>query len=91
MRNIGGKLATEISVFVCAKCFSCVLFATLWTTAHQAPLSMVFSRQEYRSGLPCPPPEDLPDPGIEPISFSLLHRQAGSLPLALPGKPCGNK
>ena len=39
---------------------------TLWTVACQAPLSMVFSRQEYCSGLPCPPPGDLPHPGIEP-------------------------
>ena len=37
--------------------------------ACQAPLSMGFSRQEYRSGLPCLPPEDLPDPGIEPVSL----------------------
>ena len=81
----------EISVCVRAKCFSCVLFATLWTTAHQAPLSKGFSRQEYWRGLPYPPSEDLPYPGIEPVSFSLLHRQAGSLPLAPPGKPCGNK
>ena len=41
------------------------LFVTLWTLACQVPLSMGFSRQEYWSGLPCPPPEDLPDPGIE--------------------------
>ena len=39
---------------------------TPWTVAHQAPLSMEFSRQEYWSGLPCPPPGDLPDPGIKP-------------------------
>ena len=39
---------------------------TPWTAAHQAPLSMRFSRQEYWSGLPCPPPENLLDPGIEP-------------------------
>ena len=39
--------------------------ATLWTRVHQAPLSMGFSRKEYCSGLPCPPPGDLPDPGIE--------------------------
>ena len=39
--------------------------------AHPAPLSMGFSRQEYWSGLPCPPPGDLPDPGIEPASPSL--------------------
>ena len=42
------------------------LSATPWTVAHQAPLSMGFSRQEYWSGLPCPPPGDLPKPGIEP-------------------------
>ena len=41
------------------------LFATLWTVARQAPLSMGFSRQEYWSGFPCPLPGDLPDPGIE--------------------------
>ena len=40
----------------------------LWTAACQAPLSMGFSRQEHWSGLPCPPPGDLPDPGIEPVS-----------------------
>ena len=42
---------------------------TQWTTADQAPLSMGFSRQEHWSGLPCPPPGDLPDPGIESTSF----------------------
>ena len=41
------------------------LFATLWTMAQQAPLSMEFSRQEYWSGLPFPTPVDLPDPGIK--------------------------
>ena len=44
-------------------------FAALWTVALQAPLSMGFSRQEYWSGLPFPPPGDLPDPGIEPVSL----------------------
>ena len=44
------------------------LFATLWTIACQAPLSMGFYRQEYWSGLPCPPPGDCPDPGIESLS-----------------------
>ena len=43
-------------------------FVTLWTVAHQAPLSMGFSRQEYWSRLPFPPPGDLSDPGIEPTS-----------------------
>ena len=42
-------------------------FVTLWTIARQAPLSMGFSRQEYWSGLPCRPPGDLPNPGIEPV------------------------
>ena len=41
------------------------LFVTLWTVAHQAPLCMGFSRQEYWSGLSCPPPEDLPHAGME--------------------------
>ena len=45
------------------------LTVTLWTTAHQSPLSMEFSRQEYCSGLPFPPPGDLPDPGIELVSL----------------------
>ena len=45
------------------------LFATLWTVACQAPLSMGFSRQEYWSGLPCPPPGDLPDLGTEQTSL----------------------
>ena len=44
------------------------LFVTLWTVAHQAPLSMGFSRQESWSGLPFPPPGSLFDPGIEPTS-----------------------
>ena len=45
-------------------------FVTSWNVAHPAPLSMEFSRQEYCSGLQFPPPGDLPDPGIEPISFA---------------------
>ena len=46
------------------------VFATLWTVARQAPLSMGFSRQEYWTGLPCSPPGDLPDPGIKPVSLT---------------------
>ena len=42
-----------------------LIFATPWTVAYQAPPSMGFSRQEYWSGLPFPPPGDIPDPGIE--------------------------
>ena len=51
-------------------CFSCVqLFVTLWSVAHQAPLSMGLSRQEYWSLLSCPPPGDLPNTGIKPASL----------------------
>ena len=58
-------------MYVCVlNCFSHVqLFATLWLIALQAPLSMEFCRQEYWSGLPCPSPGDLPDPGIKPMSL----------------------
>ena len=45
------------------------LCATPWAVARQAPLSMGFARQEYWRGLPCPPPGDLPEPGIEPVSL----------------------
>ena len=48
---------------------------------------MDFSRQEYWSGLPCPPPGDLPDPGIKPASLMSLPWQEGSLRLAPPVKP----
>ena len=57
-------------------------FATLWSVAHQTPLSKGFSRQEYWSGLPCPPPGNLLEPGIEPMSPAL---QAESLPMEPPG------
>ena len=57
-------------LYIYAQSLSCIqLFVTLWTAALQAPLSMGFSRQEYRSGLPSSPPEDLPSPGIEPESL----------------------
>ena len=57
------------------------LFVTPWTVARQVHLSMGFSRQEYWSGLPFPPPGDLPDLGIEPVSPVSLALQANSLPL----------
>ena len=59
----------------------CLTLTTPWTVAHQAPLSIGFSRQEYWSGLPFPSPWDLPDPGIKPRSPAL---QADSLPTELP-------
>ena len=61
--------------------------ATPWTIACQASLSMGFSKQEYWSGLPCPPPGDLLDPGIKPMSLMSPSMQAGSLPLEPPRKP----
>ena len=64
-----------------------LLFVTPWTVAHQASLFMGFSRQEYWSGLPCPPPGDLPHPGTEFVSLCLLQWQVDSLPLAPPEKP----
>ena len=61
---------------------------TSWTTDHQTSLSMGFSSPEYWSGLPFPSLGDLPNPGIELMCLmSNLHWQAGSLPLAPPGKP----
>ena len=64
----------------------CPILMTSWTVAHQAPLSMGFSRQEYSSGLPFPSAEDLLDPGIKPRSPEL---QADSLP-SEPPEPPGN-
>ena len=59
-------------------------FETAWTVAHQAPLSMGFSRQEYWSGLPFPTPGDLPDPGIKPMFPALA---GGFFTTEPPGKP----
>ena len=62
----------------------CPVFATSWTVAHQAPLSIEFSKQEYRSGLLFPSPGDLAYPGMEPGSPVL---QVDSLLSGPPGKP----
>ena len=60
------------------KPLSCVrLFATQWTVDCQGPLSVGFSRQEYRSRFPCPPPGDLLNPGIEPMSLMSLALAGG--------------
>ena len=67
--------ATEFSFLLLCMCSVTQLCPILgipksWTVACQAPLSMGFPRQEYRSGLSCPPPGDLPDPGIKPMSHA---------------------
>ena len=75
---------------MCVSVCVCVLnrfSATLRTPACQTPLSMGFYRQEYWNGLPCPLPEDLPDPEIETASLMSPVLAGGSLPLAPPGKP----
>ena len=64
---------------------SCLTLCTLWTVAHQAPLSMGFSRQEYWSGFPFPLQGIFPTRESNPCFFYLLYWQADSLPVALPG------
>ena len=77
-----------IEALVCAKLLRCVqIFVTPWTVACRDPLSMGFSRQEYCSGLPCSPPGDLSQPGIEPVSPVASALQADSLPLSHQGSP----
>ena len=64
-----------------------LLFVTLWTVARQSPLSVEPSRQEYWSGLPCPPLGDLPNPGIKLVSSVSPALQVDSWPSEPPGKP----
>ena len=72
---------------MCAQSLSHVrFFATLWTLACQALLSMEFSRQEDWSGVPCPPPGNLPHPGMEAVSL-MSPALAGRFFPSLPGKP----
>ena len=69
--HIQGRLCMRVCL---PSPYSCVwLFVTLWVIACQSPLPMGFSRQEYWSGLPWPPPGDLPDPGIETASLNFSH------------------
>ena len=88
--GLSGLLSLCVCVYVCVCVCVCVkslshvqLFATPWTVACQAPLSMGFSRQEYWSGLPLPSPGDLPNPRIKPRSPAL---QADALSSEPPGK-----
>ena len=73
---VQGSSARSLRCLCASVTQSCPTLCDPWTVAHQAPLSMGFSRQEYWSGLPLPTPGDLPDPGIEPRSPAL---QADSL------------
>ena len=75
-----GVLVTKWSEVI----HSCPTLAIPWTVAHQAPLSLGFSRWEYCSGLPFPSPDDFPNPGIEPQSPA---SQADSLPTEIWGSP----
>ena len=78
MLNILFSCLLAICIYVVVQSLSHVqLFVTPWTVAHQTPLFIEFSRQEHWSGLPFPPPRDLPDSGTEPMSAVL---QADSLP-----------
>ena len=71
-KNLPGLVFAPVCACVHAQLHNCVQpFATLWTIAHQTPVSMRFPRQEYWSGLPFPSPSDLPDPGIKPGSPAL--------------------
>ena len=82
------KMMPVVHVWSLPSCFSRVrLFATPCAIACQAPLSVGFSRQEYWSGLLCPSPGIFLTQGSNPCLLSLLHCQAGSLPLVPPGKP----
>ena len=73
----------QANYFVCAQMLSHVwFFVTPWTVAHQAPLSMEFSRQEYWSGLPFPSSRDLPNPGIKPTALESPALQVESLLLS---------
>ena len=73
-----------VCVCVCVCAQSLRFFTTPWTIAHQASLSMKFSRQEYWSGLPFPPPRDPPNPGIKLASLASAGR---FFTTALPGGP----
>ena len=83
--NFPSQHSWEMACVLLLSCCSRVqLFVTPWTVTHRAPLSMGFSRQKYWSGLPCPPPGDLPDPRIELVSLKSPPWTGAFCP---PGKP----
>ena len=81
-KTVKGDQIIKLLLFNCLVLYNS--FATPRTIAQQAPLSMGFPREEYWSGLPCPSPGDLPDPGIEPMSSALAGAFFATEP---PGKP----
>ena len=72
LQRVGHNWATELTVLSAQSLQSCPTLCNLWTVAHQAPVSTWFSRQEYWRGLPCPPPGNLPNPGIELMEWSII-------------------
>ena len=95
----GSQGLVRVCVFVCVCMHACawsVVSNSFWPhelVVYQAPLSMGFSRQEYWSGLPCPPPEDLPDPGIKllsPASIPYISRQVIIIIIISLLEPLGN-
>ena len=83
-------LCISLDILVCVRAWSVVSDSeTLWTVAHQAPLSMGFPRQEYWSGLPFPSPGDLMTQRLNPCLLHLLHWSVCSLPLHHLGSPSG--
>ena len=82
-----GYLSVLICKRITVRAQSCLTLCDPMDVVHQAPLFMGFSRQAYRSGLPFPPPGDLPDPGIKPV-FPASPALAGRFfTTELPGKP----
>ena len=82
-----GQSPLRAFVWICVHSVVSDSFATPWTAAHQASLSLEFSRHEYWSGLPFPTPGALPNPGIEPESLSSLALAGGFFTTVPPGKP----
>ena len=88
LQGIEHTVCVYINTHICVPSLSHVpLFATPRTVAHQAPLSMGFSRQEYWRGVPFPTPGDLPDPGVEPKSLSFPALAGRFFTTEPPGKP----
>ena len=82
-----GSTTSQLGLYCAQQVSSIQLFVIPWTEPHQAPPSMELSRQEYWSGLPFPPPWNLPNPGIEPASLVSPALTGGFFTTGAPGKP----